>query len=152
VGSALSPKAGIILGIANCFEMGFLGIALTLRVRKCTGSAYWHRIMAIIVPPLCMLLMSWVGGYAGDISATDPFLFAAFVAFGIVALLSLVCNELLIDASHAEVNVNCRRIVFCLPGLFFSLFKPHHITIPHTDISLILLPKRATTTSGGFPL
>ena len=37
VAVALSFKAGIILGAANCLEMSFLGMAYSTRLVKCTG-------------------------------------------------------------------------------------------------------------------
>ena len=52
----VAPKAGFILGFANCLEMSFLGMALSSRVSKCTGSPAFHRFAAIAIPPLIMFL------------------------------------------------------------------------------------------------
>lgn len=47
VSCALSPKAGIVLGFANCLEMAFLGMAYATRLKKCTGSSWIVRQVAM---------------------------------------------------------------------------------------------------------
>jgi zinc transporter ZupT len=99
---ALSPQAGIILGAANCLEMAFLGMAYATRIVKCTGSTQLVRTFTLYIPPLIMFLASGLGAYIA-VSAKDvPAVYVAFVAFGVVALLALVCNELLIEANDAQ--------------------------------------------------
>jgi len=45
-----------------------------------------------------MFRFSIVGGLCGEAARAHPVAFVAFLSFGVVALLYLVCNELLIDA------------------------------------------------------
>ena len=79
---------------------------------------------ALMAPPVAMLGMACAGAMAGEYSeahcrrpcprpnASDswiqghPLLFVGFVSFGIVALLALVCNELLIEAPNPIPNPN----------------------------------------------
>lgn len=102
VSCSLAPAAGIILGAANCLEMGSLGMAYAARIKKCTGSSFLARLVALYVPPLLMFLISGLGALVGVEAQSIPTIFIALVAFGVVALLSLVCNELLIEAKEAQ--------------------------------------------------
>ena len=102
ISCALSPAAGIILGAANCLEMGFLGMAYATRIKQCTGSTVSARMVALYAPPLLMFLSAGFGAFLGDAAYSIPAVFVAFVAFGVVALLSLVCNELIIEARAAQ--------------------------------------------------
>ena len=102
VACALSRRAGCILALANCLEMAFLGMAVSMRVRKCTGSSIFVRYACITVPPLIMLLATVLGSLVGSISKNFPILFVTFVAFGVIALLYLVFNELLVEAREAQ--------------------------------------------------
>ena len=99
---ALSPKAGYILSGANCLEMSFLGMALTVRVMKCTGSSTLIRNLSIVSPPFIMLLASTMGALVGTMALEHHIFFVIFVSFGVVALLFLVCNELLIEAKNVQ--------------------------------------------------
>ncbi len=98
--SSFSWKAGMILSFANCIEMGLLGLAVSIRIRKCTASSVSLRYMAMCLPPLVMWISSLVGAYAGYVSSQHRVLYLAFTAFGIVALLYLVVNELLVEANE----------------------------------------------------
>ena len=55
-------------------------------------------MFALVFPPIIMLLFSMVGALAGLASMQHPQIFVGFIAFGVVALLSLVVNELLVEA------------------------------------------------------
>ncbi|KAJ1433638.1 hypothetical protein B484DRAFT_447182 [Ochromonadaceae sp. CCMP2298] len=102
VSVAISPKAGIVLAFANCFEMSFLGMAYASRLVKCTGTSALKRGIALYGPPLLMFFAAGVGAALAGAVKHIPMLFIAFVAFGVVALLFLVCNELLIEARNAQ--------------------------------------------------
>ena len=102
VACALSFNAGIILASANVIEMSMLGMALSVRVSKCTGSPIVVRYGFIIAPPILILLGTCLGSYLGDISKNNELIFVSFVTFGIVALMYLACNELLIEASEIQ--------------------------------------------------
>jgi zinc transporter ZupT len=99
---SLSFTAGIVLAAANCLEMGFLGMAYATRITKCTGSSALTRSIALYFPPLLMCFSSGIGAVLGQAAMDYPMLFVTFVAFGAVVLLSLVCNELLIEAKEAQ--------------------------------------------------
>ena len=98
VSAALSPKAAIVLGFANCLEMGFLGMAYAARVKKCTGTSFLTRTLALYGPPLVMFLAAGFGALVADQSLETPPVFVGFVAFGTVALISLVVGELVVEA------------------------------------------------------
>jgi len=97
---ALSPKAGIILGAANCLEMGSLGLAYSVRLYKCTGTRPFIRYLALYLPCACMLLASGLGAVLASASQSVPAVFVGFVAFGTVALLTLAINELFLEAHN----------------------------------------------------
>jgi zinc transporter ZupT len=99
---AINLQAGIILGFANCLEMGFLGMAYATRLVKCTGSSWTARTVALYGPPLVMLFAAGIGAMIGEVTRSLPALFIGMVAFGSVALLFLVCNELLIEAKETQ--------------------------------------------------
>jgi zinc transporter ZupT len=102
ISSSISLKAGIVLGFANCLEMAFLGMAYTARLIKCTGSSYTVRMLALYCPPFVMFLSSGIGAVFGGAVQHIDAAFIGLVAFGAVALLFLVCNELLIEAKNAQ--------------------------------------------------
>lgn len=98
----LSPKAGYILSLANSIEMSFLGMAYSSRLCKCTGSTPISRFYATIFPPLLMLLATGIGASLAKIAFHTPAVYIGFVAFGVIALLTLVCCELLIEARENQ--------------------------------------------------
>lgn len=102
ISSSISLKAGIVLGFANSLEMAFLGMAYTARLIKCTGSPVYLRRIALYGPPFIMFLASGLGALLGDTVSHIRAVFIGLVAFGAVALLFLVCNELLIEAHNAQ--------------------------------------------------
>ena len=91
-------------GIANMIEMGFLGLAVSLRVRKCTGNSSCARMSALICPPLVMLAAAVIGAVSGSAARAHPVVYIGFISFGIVALLYLVVNELLVEAREAQAG------------------------------------------------
>eukprot|EP00981_Chlorochromonas_danica_P007656 scaffold1833_cov185-Ochromonas_danica.AAC.4 len=96
--ASFSSRAGFILGAANCIEMGFLGLAVSVRIQKCTASSLFSRYMALLVPPLIMLGSAIFGSYTGSLAQERPIAYVTFISFGIVALLYLALNELLAEA------------------------------------------------------
>jgi len=54
--------------------------------------------MAMYGPPLLMFLASGFGAYLAETARSVPAVYVGFVSFGVVALLFLVCNELIIEA------------------------------------------------------
>lgn len=102
VSVAISRKAGFILATANFFEMSFLGMAYASRLVKCTGASVVMRNVALYAPPVVMFFSAGLGAMLAATVRHIPVCFIAFVAFGVVALLFLVCNELLIEAKNAQ--------------------------------------------------
>ncbi len=123
----LSPAAGMILAAANCIEvsliagptiviylalfqmvftlqMSFLGISLSVAVNKCTGSPQSLRTATIVAMPFIIVLGALVGSTVGTAVTGFPALFAGFVAFGVVALTALACQELIPEAKEAEAE------------------------------------------------
>lgn len=96
--SSLSPQIGLILGCANGIEMGFLGMAMSLRLRNCTSSSSMARFLALYCVPLLIPLFAWIGMNAGNLSHVHPLWMQTFMSFGIAALFYLACFELLIEA------------------------------------------------------
>ena len=126
VALALSRRAGCILALANCLEMAFLGMAVSIRVRKCTGSSMFVRYACITVPPLIMLGATVLGSLVGSISKSYPILFVTFVAFGVIALLYLVFNELLVEAREAqEGDVRWWVTAVVFVGIYVVIFTDH---------------------------
>lgn len=123
VACSLSRRAAAILACANSLEMAFLGMAVAMRVRKCTGSSELVRMASLVAPPALMWLASLAGAAAGSSSREYPVLFVSFVGFGVIALLYLVMNELLPEAREAMEGadvwwVNCVPFV----GIYIVVF------------------------------
>eukprot|EP01038_Epipyxis_sp_PR26KG_P007894 gene7894-10713_t len=124
----VQPAAGIILGIANCLEMSFLGMAYSARLSKCTGSSAKVRFCAVYIPPLIMFLASGLGAAIASATVGIPALYIGFVSFGLVALLFLVCNELLIEARAAQGEDERWWIsIMVFIGIYLVLMLSHWI-------------------------
>lgn len=122
VSVAISPKAGFILASANCFEMSFLGMAYASRLVKCTGTSALRRNLALYGPPVVMFFAAGLGSLMASAVRHIPMIFVAFVAFGVVALLFLVCNELLIEAKNAQGEEEKWWISICIfAGIYMVL-------------------------------
>lgn len=102
--ATISFRAGLVLGLANGLEMGVLGAAYSARLSRCTRTPAGKRTIALYAPPLLMLFAAGVGGLLGA-AADGPGMLAVrvgLVAFGVVSLLGLVCNELLAEARSLQ--------------------------------------------------
>lgn len=128
ISSVISIKAGIILSFANCLEMSFLGMAYSSRLKKCTGSTLFTRTVALYTPPLIMFMASGVGAALGSVVQDLPALFIGLVAFGAVALMFLVTNELLIEAHSAQGEEEHWYIsIMVFVGIYLVLMLDHVI-------------------------
>jgi len=126
ISTTISLKAGIILSFANCLEMSFLGMAYASRLVKCTGSSFWVRFAALYGPPLLMFLTAGLGGVIGGAVQNITALYVAMVAFGSVALLFLVTNELLIEARESQGEDNKWYIsIMVFAGIYIVLMLNH---------------------------
>ena len=114
--------------MATCLEMGFLGAAYAPAVWRCEGAAKVKRAAAILGPCFMLLVASALGAALGDISKSNPAVFAGFISFGVVALLFLVTHELLIEAHEATHGdlwyVNIWVFVGILLVLMLNRFLP----------------------------
>lgn len=116
ISTSVSLHTGLVLAAANVLEMGFVGAAFAGSVSMCTGATRTQRRLAISLPPLVLVGAGIIGGAIGDVSRSEPAVFAGFVAFGVVALLFLVTHELLIEAHETikEGNILWINLVFYL--------------------------------------
>lgn len=53
-------------------------------------------------PPILMFLSAGLGALLAEVSKATPAVFVGFVAFGVTALISLVCCELVIEANSSQ--------------------------------------------------
>jgi len=98
---SISPRIGYIITFADALEMGFLGIAVSMRIRKCTGSPLLFRYTCLILPPIFLLISAVFGMLFGNLTKEYPFLYISFISFGIVALVSLAVNELFWESRNS---------------------------------------------------
>lgn len=120
----ISFNAGVVLSFANSIEMSLLGAALSVRVAKCTASSLFVRLLAISLPPVFMFLGTIIGSLLGHLTSLNSMLFTAFVSFGIVALLYLVCHELLLEAYDLQNQTNRWQVSIALfAGVFLVLIS-----------------------------
>lgn len=114
VACGLQFRAGVVLALANVMEMGFLGMAYSLRISRCTGSNSTVRAIALFSPPVVMTLAAGAGALVAHVATNIPVLYVSFVGFGIVALLALVCGELLIEARENQGELTYWYVQLCL--------------------------------------
>ena len=81
-------------------EMGFLGIAISMRVRKCTGSSVCFRFVTLVVPPFVIFLSAELGVLVGSVSSQKVIFNSMINSFAVVCLLHLAINELLWEARY----------------------------------------------------
>lgn len=87
-------KAGILLTVALTLEILFLGVTVTHELRDTISSRF--KVVAIAVALALLLPLGTV--IAIPISALPPDIIGGFLAFGLMALLYLVTEELLVEA------------------------------------------------------
>ena len=94
IGFAAGARQGIVLTIALTTEVLFLGLTMALALRDVVAS----RTRATVIAGSIGLLLP-VGAAAGTLaSGLPPFALAVLFAFGLIALLYLVTEELLVEA------------------------------------------------------
>jgi len=122
ISCVFSQHAGLVLAAANVMEMGFVGATFANTVSRCTGASRRTRLIAIYTAPPILLAGAAIGAALGTTSKHTPAVFTGFVAFGTVALLFLVTNELLIEAHEAmkESELASISMVFFL-GIYLVL-------------------------------
>jgi zinc transporter, ZIP family len=111
IGFAAGAKEGMLLTIALTIELLFL----SLSVAATLSDAKESRLKVLIVTVAIALLLP-IGATIGVVmlSGISGELLAGFFAFGLVALLYLVTEELLVEAHHAIYHRNILYGVFAV--------------------------------------
>lgn len=119
IASSSGKSSGLIIALALTVEMAFLGLTFAVSLRK----QPWSRsTLAILLPPLLLLLGGAVGDALGAALTDSPPLHTGLLAFGVAALLYLVTEELLLEA-HAQGDDHVWWVDACFfAGFGFSLF------------------------------
>lgn len=91
---AAGAKAGLLLTVALTLEVVFLGLALVTELTD----AKWARIRIVAVTGALMLLLPVGAIIATSVAAMPDAIVTGFLAFGLIALLYLVTEELLVEA------------------------------------------------------
>ena len=86
--------------------MAFLGIAVSIRIKRCSGSHLLLRYSSVVVPPLFVCIFAVLGINLGNLSRDHSFFFISFVAFGIYCLLNLTINIRLFFYNDSFVDIN----------------------------------------------
>ena len=87
-------QAGLLLTIALTLEVVFLGLALVTEL----SDANWRRLRIVGVTGALMLLLPAGALLASPVAAMPEAIVTGFLAFGLIALLYLVTEELLVEA------------------------------------------------------
>lgn len=98
-GFAAGPRQGILLAVALTLELLFLGLS-TAAALASAGAARWQVVASTSLLTLPLLLGAVAGAAVlGGVSAT---VLAGVLAFGAVALMYLVTEQLLVEAHEVE--------------------------------------------------
>lgn len=95
VGFAAEAKTGILLAIAPTIELLFLGLSISTSLNQ--ENASWQKVMRTTVGIALLLPLGAVMGVL-LLSHLPTVISAGFLAFGLIALLYLVTEELLVEA------------------------------------------------------
>jgi hypothetical protein len=101
--------------------MAFLGIAVSIRIKRCSGSHLLLRYSSVVVPPLFVCIFAVLGINLGNLSRDHSFFFISFVAFGIYCLLNLTINELLVEARGGKEEIPWQLNSMVFLGLFIVI-------------------------------
>ncbi len=127
MGVAFSEEAeqGRILTIALTFEVAFLGLSVATAMQAAGGTK--RRVVSVTTAIALMLPVGAVLG-AGPLASLSVAPFAAVLAFGTVALLYLVTEELLAEAHEVKDTPLATATFFLgfLGILLVSLSSPPH--------------------------
>lgn len=108
IGFAAGTRQGIILTIALTMEVLFLGLTMALELREVVAS----KVLATVITAAVGLLLPFgavVGTFAGGLPQFD---LAILFAFGLIALLYLVTEELLVEAHEKPDNAAITSMFF----------------------------------------
>jgi len=119
--SVMSFRAGFVLSVATSLEMAFLGIAVSVRVKRCTASSTFVRYASVIFPPILVVVAAIIGSFiVGSISSGFSFYFVLLLATGIYCLLNLVFDELLVEARSGLTIIPWHLSCMTFLGLFIT--------------------------------
>ena len=105
IGFAAGAKAGVLLTVALSLEVVFLALALKTEL----SHAGWSRLRTVAVTVALMALMPVGAVLATPVTALSAPVVTGFLAFGLVALLYLVTEELLTEAHETPDRPWVRR-------------------------------------------
>lgn len=108
--------SGILLAWATAIEMGFLGFSFTVEILSATRKR-WAFIISLL-PPLTITLAAWAAGYGAEAVRNSP-VFEGMLSFSLVAVLFMVFEELLVEASEAATGWHISLFLYL--GLFMSV-------------------------------
>lgn len=116
---AAGAKAGLLLTLALTLEVLFLGLSIVGDLQDFLGRRL--RVMAAIVG-LALLLP--IGGLLGaPVAMLGAFWLTAFLAFGLIALLYLVTEELLVEAHEGGKETPFAAAMFFAGFLLLLLLE-----------------------------
>lgn len=92
LGFAVSPKAGLLLAIALTLEVLFLGLSFASELNKTTLS----KARSVLLVAIVALFLPMGVASATFVAHISPPVLAGFFAFGLIALLYLVTEQLLV--------------------------------------------------------
>eukprot|EP00668_Euglena_longa_P048232 GGOE01065297.1.p1 GENE.GGOE01065297.1~~GGOE01065297.1.p1 ORF type:complete len:314 (+),score=66.66 GGOE01065297.1:71-1012(+) len=108
-----ATRAGVILAVATAIEMCFLGLTFSASMVHRMGMTV-PTVLLVVAMPLILILGSAVGSLLGEAASESPHCYAAFLSFGVAALIFLVTQELLLEANERQADASLPYINSCL--------------------------------------
>jgi ZIP family zinc transporter len=116
---AAGAKAGLLLTLALTLEVLFLGLSIVGDLRDFLG----RRIRAMLAVIGLALLLPLGGMLGSPIATLGAFWLTAFLAFGLIALLYLVTEELLVEAHEGGKDTPLATAMFFAGFLLLLLLE-----------------------------
>lgn len=116
---AAGAKAGLLLTLALTLEVLFLGLSIVGDLRDFLG----RRIRAMLAVIGLALLLPLGGMLGAPIATLGAFWLTAFLAFGLIALLYLVTEELLVEAHEGGKDTPLATAMFFAGFLLLLLLE-----------------------------
>jgi ZIP family zinc transporter len=116
---AAGAKAGLLLTLALTLEVLFLGLSIVGDLRDFLG----RRIKAMLAVIGLALLLPLGGMLGAPIATLGAFWLTAFLAFGLIALLYLVTEELLVEAHEGGKDTPLATAMFFAGFLLLLLLE-----------------------------
>lgn len=116
---AAGAKAGLLLTLALTLEVLFLGLSIVGDLRDFFG----QRIKAMLAIGGLALLLPLGGMLGAPIAMLGAFWLTAFLAFGLIALLYLVTEELLVEAHEGGKDTPLATAMFFVGFLLLLLLE-----------------------------